>query len=481
MVTVTTVTTSTTSAAVDYPYGRKSFYAQGLFWMFCASGTNIVYYTSPDNVTWTVGPQSPVRTCTLGYAFSVWFDGTNMCYAYGENTALYYRSGVPNSNGTISWNAAEQTVTTPNNTCSRVNITVDSNGYVWIGYFDNTATCAYVIKSGNLVSVGTWGSTPTGFPYKLSTSLFYYVVPVALTSGKMAVFYISSSGTLYLQSWSGSAWNAEIHTVSSLPSVAGYYFSVCANGDTVNVVLTKTSPYKIQHTIYTYSSNTFSAEVTVESGVTSTSAPVLSINSITGDLYCFWIGYPTANYIYYKKYTYASSTWDSSETAWITTETAVKYNYELVSFYQRYGAYIGLAYLTQASNPYNVRFAFLNLNEQNITHTATEKLGGVDVISRKCIRFRTMTEKLAGKDVIVHTPTWYITGVTRDSNGNPLGNCVVLLYKTSDNSYCGTVTSDSDGNYKISIPALNINYFLVSFKSGSPDVMGTTDNNITRS
>lgn len=71
-----------------------------------------------------------------------------------------------------------------------------------------------------------------------------------------------------------------------------------------------------------------------------------------------------------------------------------------------------------------------------------------------------------------------LSGVTRDSSGNILGSCTVLLYLASDYSYKGTVTSDaSTGVYTFYVNP-GTNYFVVARKSGSPDVMGITDNNI---
>lgn len=73
-----------------------------------------------------------------------------------------------------------------------------------------------------------------------------------------------------------------------------------------------------------------------------------------------------------------------------------------------------------------------------------------------------------------------LAGITRDSSGNVLGNCTVYVFKTSDQLLLGSGTSDGNGNYSITIGAgPGTIVFAVAFKSGSPDVMGVTDNNIT--
>jgi len=108
-----TVGTSTVSNATLFDYERKSFYANGRYWVFYVDGTNMVYSTSTDGTSWTVGPQSPIRGGDWGGGnfFSIYFDGTYVHYVFGYynvlNYPLLYRRGTPNSDGTITWSKAE--------------------------------------------------------------------------------------------------------------------------------------------------------------------------------------------------------------------------------------------------------------------------------------------------------------------------------------------------------------------------------------
>lgn len=71
-----------------------------------------------------------------------------------------------------------------------------------------------------------------------------------------------------------------------------------------------------------------------------------------------------------------------------------------------------------------------------------------------------------------------LSGVTRNSAGNPLGSCNVLVFRTSDNAIMASGVSDATtGAYTFHV-ATGVDFFVVAFKSGSPDVMGVTDNNI---
>jgi hypothetical protein len=95
----------------SYPFQRKTFYANGRFWVFYSDGTNIVYKTSTDGMTWSEA--TTVRAGAYGYYFSVWFDGTYVHYAVGRSSvgeALFYRRGTPNADGTITWSTTAEEV-----------------------------------------------------------------------------------------------------------------------------------------------------------------------------------------------------------------------------------------------------------------------------------------------------------------------------------------------------------------------------------
>lgn len=71
-----------------------------------------------------------------------------------------------------------------------------------------------------------------------------------------------------------------------------------------------------------------------------------------------------------------------------------------------------------------------------------------------------------------------IRGTTRDSSGNPLGNCIVQGFRTSDDLYVGEVTSDSAGYFELPTPYSGTNHYLLAYKAGSPDIAGSTVNTL---
>ena len=72
-----------------------------------------------------------------------------------------------------------------------------------------------------------------------------------------------------------------------------------------------------------------------------------------------------------------------------------------------------------------------------------------------------------------------ISGVTRDSAGTILGGCTVRLFKTADNAFVDSVTSDATtGAYSFTTAGLSEAYYVVAYKAGSPDVAGTSLNTL---
>ena len=118
---------------------RRNWRAVGRIWLWYWDGTNIVYQSRPaGGGSWT-SPEA-VRVCDDRLNFATWFDGTYFHYAYSQglqgtpSSIVYYRRGLANADGTITWSAAEQTVQAHNSSWRRrrLSICVDDGGYPWI-------------------------------------------------------------------------------------------------------------------------------------------------------------------------------------------------------------------------------------------------------------------------------------------------------------------------------------------------------------
>jgi len=320
----------------------------------------------------------PIRPAFLGEGFSVWFDGTYFHYVYAYDSPLYYRRGTPNSDGTITWSADEQTVpTTYNGKVWCPFVSVDTDGYAWIGYGEsevNYSPLPFVTKSGN--NDGTWGTTPTGFPFQLSATVAgsWVVSVIPLTAGKMLAIYHYHDERIRMRAWTGSAWKGELKTPSRCYS--HYSFSAVPQGDSVHIAFPHITDYNILHVKYTYATNSLSSQHTVIASTTNKTKPVLAIDS--DQLYCFWATKTTdspagaiANHIYYQTSKDGGVTW-SPIRDWIDESTErLTLVPELMSFVQSYNNYLGLVYATKESGLHNVKFRYLRkIHKHNSPHSA---------------------------------------------------------------------------------------------------------------
>ncbi|GAG58997.1 unnamed protein product, partial [marine sediment metagenome] len=249
------VATSTSPFTTVWPAQRKTFYAAGRFWIFYSDGTNMVYCTSTDGINWT-DPET-IRPAWMGFRFSIWFeerdDETFLHYAYSLtsfNEPILYRRGIPNADGTITWSTVgeeEAVAGVPGVAYTYPVISVDSEGYPWIGYCLNSPATnyPYAIKSDN--NNGTW----TGeVPDQLSTvSGLYFVTVIPLTVGKMLAVYSRAGQKMYARRWDGLIWGSEISTINKVLSY--FYFTAVAEGDDVHLVFTSRS-FRLIYARYDY-------------------------------------------------------------------------------------------------------------------------------------------------------------------------------------------------------------------------------------
>jgi len=369
-----TIATLTTYgyAAVEYACQRKTFYANGRFWVFYYDGASSAgYSTSTDGFSWTPFTPFTSRACGAGWRFAVAYDGTRLHYVFSTGTngdPLYYRCGLPNADGTITWLDNEQNITIGESDTGHLwpSIAIDSEGRPWVAYARKNATenSRYAYVTTSTTSNGTW-ITRAGFPHRLSSTNYtgINVMIVPLTNQKMLA--IVSCGGWQIESylWNGSSWSEKQTTANAITSdgIIECGLSAVNQGDDVHLVFIKDSTHDLVYTKYSYASNSWGPETIVQPAVTSETSPVLSIDVITNKLYCFWAGAPTANCIYYKVYNGSAWNFVEGSNPWIVESSlAGYYQYDgLSGFYQSYNNLLGLAYTNGAYGIYQLKFAFL--------------------------------------------------------------------------------------------------------------------------
>jgi|GEM_PF-3356112 len=369
-----TIATLTTYgyAAVEYACQRKTFYANGRFWVFYYDGASSAgYSTSTDGFSWTPFTPFTSRTCGAGWRFAVAYDGTRLHYVFSTGTngdPLYYRCGLPNADGTITWLDNEQNITIGESYTGHLwpSIAIDSEGRPWVAYARKNVTenSRYAHVTTSITSNGTW-ITRVGFPHRLSSTNYtgINVMIVPLTNQKMLAIISCGGWKIESYLWNGSSWSEKQTTTSAITSdgIIECGLSAVNQGDDVHLVFIKDSTHDLVYTKYSYASNSWGPETIVQPTVNSETSPVLSIDSATNMLYCFWAGAPTADCIYYKVYNGAAWSFVEGSNPWIIERNlAGYYRYDgLSGFYKSYNNLLGLAYTNGAYGIYQLKFAFL--------------------------------------------------------------------------------------------------------------------------
>ena len=378
---VVTIGTSTDTDGwgVSYPFQRKLFYMADRLWAFYADGTNLVYRTSIDGgvnwgaaTTWRAGGNH-------GVSFSMNFDGTYLHYAFNSATPgddLLYRRATPETDGTLTWSAAEQTVyAIPADWNSMYcNIIADSAGYPWIGFclkktdWPTTGASAIVTKSST--NDGTW-TTAGGFPATLvaaSTDCLPIPLGVALTGGKTFWAYSpdAAPGTdvVHGNLWTGAAWNGD--EVCSTHNCASSSICACPDGDGDDVHLFYLSlDSKGYYRKRTYGVG-WGTEVEIADPIGSTpSLTLIAANSVIA----FW---SNANHIYYRKMLdgvwYDTVDWIDESVDTLPTIYTPNVMVSLAN------GITGILYVAKAGSPYDVRFNSLSIVAPTVTTQAVSDI-----------------------------------------------------------------------------------------------------------
>lgn len=192
----------------EHSWQGKAFYAHGKYWVFYALPGNVYYKTSNDGENWSGATSITTSIDTFHFQdFALYFDGTYVHYVVTGGSALKYRRGEPQADGSISWDTAEQNIGGLPSFVNTADLTVDSNGYAWIVYGYNDI---YVLKNANLS--GVWS---TDSITQLTTGASGANASIiALTGGKLYVVWADSNDQLHGEYYNGSAWSSELGTLT---------------------------------------------------------------------------------------------------------------------------------------------------------------------------------------------------------------------------------------------------------------------------
>jgi len=359
-----TVGSTNVSTATQWMPQRKTFYANSLFWDFYSDGTNLVYCTSVDGVTWSA-PTTVRTTVPDGYEFSVRhknIGGTDYVYhAWGGRGVdgqwyLRFRRGVI-SGAFITW-GTDYNCVSPSVVLRwwYPDLCIDSNDVVYVAVTRGTVSVQNVAVYRNPNNDGS-GSWTEYINLLTTTSATYRCGIVALTSGRV---YVAGGNTLtgFLGNlWNGSAW-VGVETIDSSLVVSGdQVFGLVAYGDDLGFAFRNSSgvfPY-IHFRYRTYGVGWGAQEEVSDTSYIA--RPHLTIDLDTGDFYCFFIrGATIGSPIHYRRR--VSGVWQGLQTL-VASERYPSVS-SLNCFWEVTNQTIGVTW-TRENSPYEVRYEVLTI------------------------------------------------------------------------------------------------------------------------
>lgn len=349
---------------------RKFIYAASNYWVVYGNSTHVVYRVSTD---WNTENILKADGAGSGDVVSIWVDSSDyLSYAIiiDSDPNLYYRRGLLNGNGTITWSANEQIISDTTRHAYYPYISVDSDGLPWISYSSHYDLETYMYVTHSTTGNGTWTTdTVNNFPYLLETKDQNHevaVFTVPLSTSKVYCLYVYQNGGLTSGGICGRLWNGSWGGVETLTGITGtgtsWENSIVADGDDVyvtwkGIIGTNATFYSKKRT---YGVGWGSQETIKAFTGWRYVQPILSIDSTSHILYCFWIDTPTQdNHIYYKKR--QGSSWDTNATDWLTDTTDASPFYTS-SFYGDYGNRIGIVWESASGGTHYLKYGILDLN-----------------------------------------------------------------------------------------------------------------------
>lgn len=310
---VVTVGKSTTFATITTNFQRTTFYANNRHWVFYCNGSHILYTSSSDGSNWM--PSTAIRMGISNSGISIWYDGSiHYAYASGEpnNPVIYCRGGI--SEDRITWEPqrivteAEQELKYYNGYC-----VVDSDGHPFVAYmqYDDTYWAGYVARSIS-IDGSVWASEKifeSSTPYKT-----WRLCLLTLEQKRLIAIYTSET-SVKAKLWNGTAWGEE-EDVTNTDLAQDYGFSAVSHNNNVHLVLLENETYNILYFRRTAGTG-WSQNENIEANQDPISLPVLCVDELTANLYCFWI---YENEIHMKKR--VNGIWeDSTNTFGMSTNT----------------------------------------------------------------------------------------------------------------------------------------------------------------
>jgi RHS repeat-associated protein len=340
----TVVAASITPWATSYDYEGHTCFASGRYWVFYLDGSRYGIRSSADGITWSAETTLTTSTPANGNGMISWYcKGNEVYYAGGSggaNDQFFYRYGILNPDGTVTWAAPEGAVYTWGSYDLLSSIAVDSRGDIWVAM-----DTSYNLRA----HIEVWEHT-TSWAKTLDITGASDAQLVPLTSGKVALLYANNGISFHIMTYNGAYW------MGANVATAPYdfrYLSASSIGDTVELAAFDGSSH-IVYQSYAFGASSWSPSTVIGQG---TEATISSDGS--GTLVIFWTD--GGSNVRFAVSTTAGSSWGPVQSV-SSTETSA--NYPSASFII-VSNMAEVVWTSGNSAPYDVRFAALPTTVQD--------------------------------------------------------------------------------------------------------------------
>lgn len=357
---------STYGNCLNYSYNRGIYYVNDLYWSFSIDAQFLQAFYSSDNMTWTevnTGEfpagwiaQLVSSGSATSYRLDTYYDGTYFYYAYLKSTGVgIFRRGTLDSDGGITWSTAQQTWTSAGGSANAyyISLTVDSEGYPYIGYY------AYLSLSDYLVYKSSTNDGTLIEEYEIAVEDDEILGDSAgcLTADEDSLVYLTYCDNKTLKIYSSDDTFGSLKATLSGTLKQSESFCARTYNGTLHIAYLDSSDYICYAK---FENNQLMNETQLEA-VSSLSYPTLTIDTVTYDIYICWLEGQYARYI---KFDYSEQNFDSEEIFSVLISDLFDNQKQLI-MNKDYDNHLGMVFHTGASGEY-VSFVDLELNPSRV-------------------------------------------------------------------------------------------------------------------
>lgn len=281
---LSTVDYSTMYSTISTFFQRKTFWANGNYWLFYDNGTTLFYTNSSDGTSWAT--PTPIQSAASSSIMSIWSANNKVYYASADGATVVYRDGQTVGDKLV-WNN-QQTIfqREENSEVYNAFVTVDSSGRPWVSFmlFRNNVENGWTVQVARADSNDGNSWEPLT---QISSQSFYPLRPciLPLSGERIYAVYFSKNGAEG-RLWDGTEWQ-QPETITNRTAVDDPGYSAVVLDDEVHLAFLENPTNNIYH--YKRSASGEWTEELIEPEQYRHSFPVLSLDSSEKILYLFWV------------------------------------------------------------------------------------------------------------------------------------------------------------------------------------------------